>query len=378
MKLGILLPTSKLYPSLMIDFTAGIRLAIAEFGFDDKVDLVFESIHQGTDKNMVLNAVNKLVLQHQTDVNILFSNFLLMEEIASSLNALQKPLIVTNMGGNLPNLFDPGEYIFSNSFGLWESAFLAADWGVNKFGKKTAHGSYFYEAGYNLYSSFCNGLNRANGEIIFNQISQFNPDPNDFVNFEKQMEVESPDFLYMLYSERDAVDFLNKFSDSEMNGKHPVVSSGVLLNDEILEKVDKPSKDVFNVSSWDSSDESTDSKRFVEAFKLENGRTPNCFSMLGYECAGLVFSAQTVDEWGKDGKSQVHALRNIDFTGPRGKLSFDEMNATKASHNVYTIDAEMNRQKVDSLGILESRSDIIRKSKETANPAGWFQPYLCQ
>ena len=180
MKLGILLPTSKLYPSLQIDFTAGIRMAIAEFGLEEEIEFVFESIHQGTDKNLILNSVNKLVLQHQTDVNILFSNFLLMEDISSSLNALEKPLILTNMGGNLPSYLEPGEFIFTNSFGLWESAFLSAKWAVNKFGKKTAHGSYFYEAGYNMYSAFCKGLEEAQGEVVFNQISEFNPDPNDF------------------------------------------------------------------------------------------------------------------------------------------------------------------------------------------------------
>jgi branched-chain amino acid transport system substrate-binding protein len=353
-------------------------MAIAEFGLEDDVELIFESIHQGTDKDLILNTANKLVLQHQTDANILFSNFLLMEEIASSLNALQKPLILSNMGGNLPNLFEPGEYIFSNTLGLWESAYLGAKWGVNKFGKKTAHGSYFYEAGYSLYSSFCRGLNEAGGEILFNQVSEFNPDPNDFANFEMQMELESPDFLYMLYSERDAVDFLNKFSQSEMNGKYPVISSGVLLNDEILDKVDQASKNVFNVSTWDASDESDENKRFIQAFAEKNGKTPNFFNVLGYECTGLVLSACESDEWARDGKSQVNALKSIDFLGPRGKLSFDEMNATQAQHKIYTIDESKKRYQIDSLGIMESRSDVINASKETANPAGWFQPYLCQ
>lgn len=378
MKLGILLPTSKLYPSLLIDFTAGVRMAIAEFGLGDDVELVFESIHQGTEKNLILNAVNKLVLQHQTDANILFSNYLLLEEISSSLNALQKPLIVTNMGGNMPSFFEPGEFILSNSYGLWESAFLAAKWGEGKFGKKTAHGSYFYEAGYNLYSAFCMGLEEAEGEVVFNQISQFNPDPNDFENFEKLAEAESPDFLYALYSERDAVDFLSKLSKSEMNGKYPVVSSGVLLNDEIIEKVEGTPKDVFNIMSWDLSDQSPENVRFVETYEEQTGNKPNCFSLLGYECSALIFSAMKNDSWGKNGKSQVDTLKNIDFTGPRGKLSFDETNSTVASHNVYTLDGNMERRKLETLGPLENRNDVVKASQETTSPAGWFQPYLCQ
>ena len=72
MKIGVLLPTSKLYPTLMVDFAAGLRMASAEFKSEDEIELVFESIHQGTDKNLILNGINKLVIQHQTEVNIPF------------------------------------------------------------------------------------------------------------------------------------------------------------------------------------------------------------------------------------------------------------------------------------------------------------------
>lgn len=378
MKLGLLLPTSKLYPSLLIDFTAGVRLAISEFGLDDEIELVFESIHQGTDKNLVLNSVNKLVLQHQTDVNILFSNFLLMEDITSSINALQRPLFLTNIGGNIPNLFDSGEYIFSNSFGLWESAKMAGKWGVKKFGKKTAHGSYFYEAGYNLYGSFFQGLNEEGGEVIFNQISEFNPNPDDYQNFMKQMEVETPDFLYMLYSERDAVNFLNKLSNSPENGKYPIVTSGVMIDDDTLEKVEGVPKEIFNVVSWDVSDDSKENEKFVSSYKDQTGNLPNQFALLGYECAASICAAMKLDSWSKNGKDQSTAIKESHFAGPRGILKYDESNSTCVEHHVFRLDENKKRTKIESLGVLPSRAEVIEASKSENNPAGWFQPYLCQ
>ncbi len=378
MKIGILLPTSKLYPSLMVDFAAGARMALAQFDLSNDVEFVFESIQQGTDKNIVLNAVNKLVLQHQTDVNILFSNYLIMEDIASSLNALQTPLIVTNMGGNPPVLFDTGEYLFLNSFGLWESAIKSAQWAVEKFGPKVAHGSYFYEAGYGIYSSFCKGLQDAGGEIIFNQVSEFNPNPDDFSIFEKQMDVETPNFLYMLYSERDAVGFLNKFNSSPMNGKYPVVTSGVLISDEILEKVNGIIKDVYNISSWDDSDDHPENILFKEKFESLNGKKPNYFALLGYECVGLVGAAMNNEKWGVSGFARAEALKTMEYVGPRGNLRFDETNSTVIPHNVYSLNEHLQRVKVESIGTLKGREDILTLLKMEASPAGWFQPYLCQ
>jgi len=378
MKLGLLLPTSKLYPSLMIDFSAGVRMAISEHGLDDDIEIIFENIHQGTDKNLILNAVNKLVLQHQTEVNILFANFLLMEDIASSLNALSRPLLVTNMGGNIPNQFESGDFIFSNSFALWESAHLAGVWGAKKFGKKVAHGSYFYEAGYGIYRSFCEGLKKSEGEIIFNQVSEFNPDPNDFSNFMKQMQVETPDFLYMLYSERDAVDFLNKLTNSEYNGKYPIVTSGVMLNDEITSKVDKPIKKIYNISSWDASDKTEANQKFVQKYKKQTGNYANYFALLGYECATAVCEAFKSDNWSKNGGDQATAIRSCKFESPRGELSFAEFNMVQVDHHVYTIDENHKRSRMETIGQLPSRTEGIEASKLENNPAGWFQPYLCQ
>lgn len=378
MKIGILLPTSKLYPSIIVDFNAGVRMALAQFGRMNDVEIVFENIHQGTDKSIVMNAVSKLVLQHQTDVNILFANYLILEDIASSLNALETPLIITNIGGNAPIFFNVNEFIFSNSIGFWESANMAAQWAVEKFGPKTAHGSYFYEAGYGMYTAFCEALKQAKGEVVFNQISEFNPNPEDFSIFEQQMALENPDFLYMLYSERDAVDFLNKLSQSEMNGKYPIVTSGVLINDEILEKVSGSSKDIFNVATWDLSDDNPSNVSFIENFKNANGKQPNYFALLGYECAALVCSASSDEHWGAGGRSKVQALKNITFDGPRGTLDFQHSNNIAVSHHVYSLSEKNERYKVESLGKLNNRDGVILNLKENSNPSGWFQPYLCQ
>ena len=379
MKIGVLLPSSKLYPTLMVDFSAGLRMAFAELKCEGEIELVFEGIHQGTDKNLILNGINKLVIQHQTEVNILFCNYLLIEDIAASINALQRPLILTNMGGNLPSLFEPGEFIFMNSFGLWESAHLAARWAVNEFGKRAAHGSYFYEAGFGLYASFCEGLTSVGGEVVLNQISDFNPNPDDFDNFMKQASVESPDFLYALYSERDAVNFLTKLSSSAENGVYPIVTSGVLLNDEILDKINGVPERIYNVSSWDSSDDTPENFLFMESYKHLTGNNANYFALLGYECAASICSGMNQKGWTKNGRNQADALKNISFSSPRGILNYrNALNSTSAEHHVYELNDGLKRRRKESLGKLELMEQIIDKSKTDNVAQGWYQPYLCQ
>ena len=63
------------------------------------------------------------------------------------------------------------------------------------------------------------------------------------------------------------MNFLNKLVGSDENGKYPIVTSGVLLNDEILEKVEGHPKGILNIASWDLSEKTDINNKFVEAYK---------------------------------------------------------------------------------------------------------------
>ncbi|NHN28094.1 ABC transporter substrate-binding protein [Flavobacterium jejuense] len=378
MKLGLLLPTSKIYPTLSIDFMSGLRLAFKEQKSED-IEILYQGIENGGNKDLITNELNKMVLQNQVDLNIVFANPIFTDEIANTTKALQRPVIITNMGANLPIFKINSPYVLINSLNLWESAFSAASFGIKKFGKKVAHGSYFYEAGYQLYQSFVDGVIKNEGEIVFNQIADFNPDPNDFSTFMKKVREENPDFLYLLYSERDAISFLNKLVQSSENGLFPIVTSGVMLNEEIVSNVDGLPKNIFNVCSWDKSLKNHINDKFTSELKEFTGKEANYFSLLGYECGMSIALGFNKPSWSKNGLNQFEIIKNNTFEGPRGKVDFSiGLGITQFDNHVFTLDDKGNTIQHLSINKIENRNDLILKSINEQRYSGWFQPYLCQ
>ncbi len=378
MKLGLLLPSSRIYPSMTLDFTNGLRCALATNESSEKIDFSFESIGNGTDKDVIVNALHKLVLQEGVHVVLLFVNPKILQDVLPVIQSLQRPVIITNIGGNLPLVMDNSEFIFYNSLNLWESSFKAAEYGVENFGKKAAFGSYFYDAGYQLYESFLTGLVKSGGNIIFNQVSEFNPDPDDFDKLMSAFDQEPPDFLFALYSERDAVDFLNKLIRSDANGRYPIVTAGMMIDDEILAKVDGYPENIYRVSTWDKVDPNQENQLFLEEYKKTAGGDANYFSLLGYECGGIICESMKKADWSANGRDQYLAMKSSSFSSPRGLLSFEgEQNIASYGHKLYALKENGEREFLDDLGILDHREEYVSQSSKRDTIAGWMQPYLC-
>lgn len=379
MKLGILLPTSKMYPSLPLDFLSGIRLAFKEQNVINDIEIIYQGIQNGSDKELIITELNKMVLQNQVDMNIVFANPMIADEITITAEALQRPIIVTNIGANIPNAKLNSPYVLINSLNLWESAYLASFFGIEKFGRKIAHGSYFYEAGYQLYQFFMEGVQKKRGEIVFNQIAEFNPNPNDFMNFMAKAKEEKPDFLYLLYSERDAISFLNNLINSDENGLYPIVTSGVLLNDEILKNVNGVPKNIYNICSWDKSLKNKINEKFTTDIKDLTGKESNYFSLLGFECGMAVALGIQEKSWSADGLNQYETIKNCIFEGPRGKVDFvSGLGMTQYDNYLFTLDSNGTTIQNKCLDKIKDRNYLLEESLKKQRFSGWFQPYLCQ
>lgn len=377
MKIGLALPNSSMYPMLAKDFVTGVRHASSAFE-DSDVRLLIEGIGSASDQGVIESALNKLVLQEDCDAIILFANNFMLEQILPKVNGFKVPTIVTNMGGNMINHFGTSEYVFTNSFGLWESAHMAAYFGYQNFGRKMAHGAHFYEAGYRLYESFFMGLEQIRGEVVYNLISKFEPDPNDFETLIYNTAKNEADFIFALYSDRDAVSFLNKLSNLEENGVHPIVASGVMLDKEILEKVNGTPKNFFNLTSWHPSLSSEQNRAVCSEFEEQTGSVMNYFSLLGYECGGSLLTAEKSELWSPKPTDRIKAIKSCHFEGPRGLIKFDnEDQASQFEQHVFTLNDNKEVVHYAPFGKLANRTQWLEKSRAQTGFNAWFQPYLC-
>lgn len=379
MKLALFIPSSKIYPSLTVDFVNGVKYALEKFNASSNIELIFHSIGVGTNKDEIAKAMNDMVIQDNIDAFILYVNTIILEDLAPTIEGLKRPVMISNIGANIWFKNIPTNYVLTNSYNLWESAYQSAQWGIHKWGKKIAHGSYFYEAGYQIYESFIEGTKPLDGEIVFNQISELNPNPDDFNIFMESIKEDTPDFLYMVYSERDAYTFLNKLTDSPYNGTYPIISSGTLIDDDCLEKLTGYPEEIYNVTSWDISLDTPENTEFTKGYESFYGEVANYFSLLGYECGATFAHAVKSEQWSKNGQQQFEILKNTTVEGPRGTIEFsNENHSTQYNNYVFKLNKDLKRTIVDKLGKLDHKHQLIQKKQQEDKLFGWLQPYLCQ
>ena len=71
------------------------------------------------------------------------------------------------------NIYDPNlknDYLIHQTLNLWEAMYYAGNYAVENIGKNVATTASFYEAGYQLFYAFFNGVVLNGGNIVHNHV----------------------------------------------------------------------------------------------------------------------------------------------------------------------------------------------------------------
>jgi branched-chain amino acid transport system substrate-binding protein len=114
----------------------------------------------------------------------------------------------------------------------------------------------------------------------------------------------------------------------------------------------------------------------------EAGRTPNLFSLLGWETAQIV--AKTLDlinEYKNKTSTIASHLQNFEFTGPRGNIFFDKKTNTSVSPLYEASVIENNGMcalKVgDEIKDVKTEFDKLVQLDLNNVTSAWYNSYTC-
>src|SRR5690349_18979757 len=100
-KIGILLPRSTDYPAMGYDILEGLKIRLKIMG-TEAVQFFTENIGFGENATFNYAAAEKLLLEQDADLLIVYSNASNAEPLYKLAEALQKPLIILDAGMQLP------------------------------------------------------------------------------------------------------------------------------------------------------------------------------------------------------------------------------------------------------------------------------------
>lgn len=363
-KIGVLLPISEYYTVLASDFLNGLKWSFSTNDLPIPT-LLFEGIGIGTNDN-ILRTAEKMIIQEEVDVAVGFCGINHLEKLSGLFKAYQKSFIHTDMGANI---YDPtlkNDYLIHQTLNMWEAMYYAGNYAVENIGRNVSTTASFYEAGYQLFYAFFNGVTQNGGNIVHNHVVGADYKNYDFGRMITDVRNTSPDVALNLFSYKEGEIAYQKMVESGIINEQCFVYNPLMVNTFI--KDNSPKNHLLTVSPFYVETEHS----FMESYKTKYKKTPNEIALLGYETGLTIQESMKIDPEFENPIAQN--LQNVMYETPRGKLNLNTYNELQIDEFTL-IETKENQTKYKK--IKNYSNDKIDSLRQELAAGGWFNPYLC-
>lgn len=315
-QIGILLPRSGVFPTMTFDMVDGFKSALNVSGAENYV-LKTAGIGHGGNNKEIYTAVEQLILNGASIIvgYINPSTASVLEPLMKASNTL---MISLDAGYHLQSpkqqLHNTFTVSLHGALAARITPFIAAKRGTGKF----AFTCSFYDAGYRIPFGLFNGSDENNCQIVFNHTtklksSEFTIEPlTSFIADNKDTAIFSATCADMTKDLFEAAAVSSAFTNV------PWFASSFTAEETWLSQVTFPNNNISAIVSWGRQLINPENETFATQMTDKN-RTPNVFSLLGWE-AGLIVSEALKHP---NVSAQITALKTSSFSTPRGTLHFD-------------------------------------------------------
>ncbi|MFC4815504.1 ABC transporter substrate-binding protein [Flavobacterium sp. GCM10023249] len=380
-KIGLLLPKSTYYTTIGFDLFEGLKSNLKKIGLED-FKIVTENIGFGADKQQCYRSAEKLLLDESADLVIAYIGHRMAELLRPLFLATNKILIVLDAGANMPQEWSVCPNIIyhslHNSLGAFLSSKLAIKKGYTTGGMITG----YYDGGYLQTYSLSKSFENEGGTICFNHATGYKEE--DFTMEPLTGFLNSyPDSAFLSLFSGDYVQWYFEKIKALFNGTNiPIFLAPFGFEETMLKNVICPSDNIHGIASWSKNIINPENKAFIETIE-SLGKTPNIFSLLGWESAELVKRIASLLESNTNNIPKViEGLNEFQFKSPRGIITFySKHNQTIAPLYEASIvpDANGNCSVLINSTIENTNhyfDDLYSQELEGITSA-WYNSYVC-
>ena len=319
--IGLLLPRSTFYTGLSFDIFEGARASLKQLKHEN-TRVVTENIGFGTDKQMCYQAAEQLIMHENATVVLAYIGHRMAQVLRPLFQASNRLLIVLDAGANAPHEWPETPNIIyhslHNALGAWLAAKRAANDGFSEGGMVTG----YYDGGYLQTWGLANGFNKAGGNITFNHATGYNKDDFSMLSLKNHAE-KYPKGAFLSIFSGDYVQWYFQGLKEVFGKDHlPVYFPPFAFEETMLKNAAHPGGIIKGIAAWSYQLDNASNKVFVESME-STGRTPNLFSLLGWEGAIIgAYASELMMEFKNNVTSVADILNDFSFEGPRGKVYF--------------------------------------------------------
>lgn len=318
LKIGLLLPRSTDYPAMGFDMLDGIRAGLQHQGIHD-AQIITDNIGFGEDADSNYAKAEKLLLQDDVQLVIVYSNVTNAEPLYQLAASAQRTFIFLDAGMQLPG---PAinEYCYHISLQGAHACYLSGQQ-LAQDSRKVLLATSFYDGGYRGPWSYHASIASAGAAVCGNYISGYKVADftiNTYLELLEQAGAESVAACFSTYLAELFMQALKKAGTKAV--ALPFYCSPYMAEEQLLSKCDFPGGSFHAFVPWASSLENEQQAAFTAMMQQRN-KTGNIFQLFGWEAA--LMSSQAI---GKGAAS----LTGWTYNSPRG-----EVMVHKTTHHTY-------------------------------------------
>jgi branched-chain amino acid transport system substrate-binding protein len=340
LKIGILVPYSKVYAVLGESITYGAELYFDEVGWQAggrKIELIKEDTEASPPTG--LRKARKLVENDKVDAIIGIVSTAVLYAVRDFMHDSKSILMVATAGGIDLSRSKRSPYIFRAAYSNWQLNFPMGKWYYDNVGKEVFLVAPDYAAGKEHLDSFKESYVKAGGKVIGEVFPPLGN--NDFGPYLSKIAESKTPGVFCFFAGSDAVRFVKQFAEYGLKGKVALTGAGFMLEEDVLPPQGESAVGGLSSLNYAYTLDNPENKAFKEAYIKKFKQEPNLYSVYGYDSArALVEAVNQINGKTEEKEKFVKAIEGVKFASPRGPMSFDPV-THHAINNVYVRRVEM-------------------------------------
>jgi len=324
-KVGVILPYSGPFADAANQLDAGIKLYMQQNGnmVDGKTIEIVRKDTGGPAPDVAKRLAQELVVRDGVDIIAGFA--LTPEALGAADVATQAKKLMVVMNAATSVVTEKSPYIVRTSVTIPQVNYAFGKWAFDKGGVKQAYTLVAdYGPGHDAEKSFAKGFTEAGGTIIGSDKTPVaNP---DFSAFVQRVKDANPEAVYIFVPGGGQPAAIGK-ALSERGLTPPatrIFGQGELTHPEALESMGSNALGIVTTFHYTLEREEPLNNAFVAAYReANNGRSPDLFSVGGYDGMHLIYEALKKTQGDVSGDALVEAAKGMSWDSPRGPISID-------------------------------------------------------
>ncbi|MDQ3811068.1 MAG: ABC transporter substrate-binding protein, partial [Chloroflexota bacterium] len=356
LKLGVLLPYSKVYAALGESITNGMQLYFDSIGGASggrRIEMIKED--EENDPPTASRKYRKLVEQDQVDLTTGIVSTAVLYAVRDYAHENKILLVCSNAGGDALAGKQKSPYIFRTSFANSQPSLPMGQYVYDKIAKRVVTCAADYGAGRESMGAFKDGFTRAGGTLL---AEVWPPFPNtDYAPFLEQVRQARPEAVYSFFAGSDAVNFVKQFDEFGLKKDIKLTGSGFMLEEDVFPAQAQAALGGITGLHYATTLDNPENARFKDEYTRNFGKPADVYAVQGWDTARFIDEAlKKVQGNTTDKDALVKAMEAIAFESPRGPWKMDA-ETHNPIFNVYAREVRLDAGKPTNF-VVETFKDV--------------------